>query len=238
MNTTSPQLELYWVSGSPHAWRVMLALEAKKLPYASRLLDASRGDLKSAEYLRLNPRGKVPTLRDGDFVLAESLAIMEYLDEAYPQIPLYGRTPHERAQTRRQVSECFSYLSDPATRIIVPIYQGKHAERAADIRESAPKVLAELERQEAALDKSPWFGKGGVGAADIALCPFVKSLLRAAGKESAVEFNLGLLPFESRFPRLAAWMARVEAMPGYEKTYPPHWGAPPVAGRRETAAAA
>ena len=99
MKTSSPQLELYWLSGSPHAWRVMLTLEAKKLPYASRLLDASRGELKSAEYLRLNPRGKVPTLRHGDFVLSESVAIMEYLDEAFPQIPLYGRTPHERAQT-------------------------------------------------------------------------------------------------------------------------------------------
>jgi len=238
MNTSTPQLELYWLGGSPHAWRVMLALEAKRLPYVSHLLEVSRGDLKTEDYLRLNPRGKVPTLRHGNLVLAESLAIMEYLDEAFPAVPLYGRTAHERAHTRRLVSEGFSYFADPVLRIIAPIYFGKAAERAADIRESIPKAHAELERQEAALGNAAWFGKDAIGAADVALYPFVKSLLRAAGKEGAAEFELGLLPFESRYPRLAAWMDRVESSPGYERTYPPNWGAPPKVQRREEAAQA
>ena len=54
--TTKPQPELYWISGSPYAWRVMLTLEVKQARYASHLLEASKGDLKKPEYLRLNPR--------------------------------------------------------------------------------------------------------------------------------------------------------------------------------------
>jgi glutathione S-transferase len=69
-------LEVYWASGSPFAWRVLLTLAVKRLPYQSRLLSFAKGENKSAEYLAMNPRGKVPTLKDGDFALYESLAIM------------------------------------------------------------------------------------------------------------------------------------------------------------------
>jgi len=62
-------IELYWGSGSPFSWRVMLTLEVKGLAYESKLLEFSKGQNKSPAYLRLNPRGKVPTLKDGDFVL-------------------------------------------------------------------------------------------------------------------------------------------------------------------------
>lgn len=223
MDRHESQLEVYWISGSPYSWRVLLALEVKNLAYSSRLLEASKGDHQKEEYLKLNPRGKVPTLKHGDFVLTESLAIIAYLDETYPQTPLFGRTPRDRARTWRLISEYFSYLNDPANRIIVPIYFGKTAEKSDDIREATPKVHAELERFEATLGDSRWFGKEAIGAADIAIYPFVKSLLRAAGKEAATPFELGLLPFDTRYPRLAAWMKGVEAIPGYQRTYPPHW---------------
>ncbi|MBI2350486.1 MAG: glutathione S-transferase family protein, partial [Deltaproteobacteria bacterium] len=48
-------------------------------------------------------------------------------------------------------------------------------------------------------------------------------LLRAASKESAKPLNLGFLPLAQTYPNVAAWVTRVEAIPGYEKTYPPHW---------------
>ena len=69
-------IELYWGSGSPFAWRVMLTLELKRLPYESKLLEFSKQEHKTPQYLQLNPRGKVPTLKDDEFVLYESIAIM------------------------------------------------------------------------------------------------------------------------------------------------------------------
>src|SRR4051812_19147162 len=88
-------LQIYWGSGSPYAWRVLLAAELKRIPYESKLLEFSKGDLKTPEFLALNPRGKVPVIRDGDFVLAESMAIMAYLDRKQPEPPLFGRTAEE-----------------------------------------------------------------------------------------------------------------------------------------------
>lgn len=217
------QLEIFWVSGSPFSWRVLLTLEVKRLGYNSRLLEASKGEHKSPEYLRLNPRGKVPTLKDGEIVLTESLAIMAYLDRKHPAPPLFGEDAQETARTWRLISEYFSYLDAPANRIIAPIYFGKIAEKRDDIRAAVPQAHAELERFEGYLDGAPWFGGGTIGAADIAIYPFLKSLLRAATKETAAPLDLGLLPFDARYPRLAAWTQRVEQLPGYERTYPPHW---------------
>jgi glutathione S-transferase len=216
-------LELFWISGSPYAWRVQLALEVKRLPYASRLLDASKGDLKTPQYLALNPRGQAPTLKDGDDVLTESLAILVYLDRKYPQAPLFGADARESARIWRLISEYLSYLDRPAGRVITPIYSGKIAENRDDIRAAVPRVHAELALLEGNLGAAPWLGGDALCAADLAIYPFIKSLLRAAGKEAATPLDLGLLPFEARYPRLAAWAGRVEQLPGYQNTYPPHW---------------
>src|SRR5678815_3853312 len=99
-------IELYWGSGSPFAWRVMLTLEVKGLAYESKLLEFSKGDHKTAAYLQLNPRGKVPTLKDGGFVLTESFAIMSYLDRKYPDPLLFGTTPEENGLIWRSLAEC------------------------------------------------------------------------------------------------------------------------------------
>ncbi len=77
---TSTPLELFWIAGSPFAWQVMLTLEAKQVPYMPRLLQGSQGDHKKPDFLALNPRGKVPVLRDGDFVMYESIAIMQFIE--------------------------------------------------------------------------------------------------------------------------------------------------------------
>ena len=215
-------IEVFWVSGSPYAWRVLLTLEVKRLPYASRLLEVSKGDLKKPQYLALNPRGQAPTVKDGEAVLTESLAIMAYLDHKYPRPLLFGADALETARIWRLISEYWSYLDRPANQIIGPLYFGKVAEQRDDIRAAVPRVHAELAQLEDQLG-APWLVGEAISAADIAIYPFLKSLLRAAGKEAAAPLDLGLLPFEARYPGLAAWMRHVEELPGYEKTYPPHW---------------
>ena len=80
-------IEVYWVSGSPFSWRVMLALEFKGLPYQAHLLEMSKRQHKTPEFLAINPRGEVPALRDGEVVVAESIAILAYLDRMYPEPP-------------------------------------------------------------------------------------------------------------------------------------------------------
>ena len=216
-------LEVYWASGSPFSWRVLLTLEVKQLPYQSHLLTFSKREHRSPEYLALNPRGKVPTLKDGDFLLGESLAIMAYLDIAYPERPLFGCTPQEIGTIGQLISEHISYLCDPIGKVTGPVFSGGAAEKEAEIRTAAATVSDELAHLESVVAKSPWLAGAAISAADIVVYPWIQMLLRAAAKEAAKPLNLEFLPFDVRYPHLAAWVKRIEALPGYERTYPPHW---------------
>lgn len=225
MPTPQPELEIYWISGSPYSWRVLLTLEIKQLTYRSRLLEASKQEHKKPEILALNPRGRVPVLKQGDFVLYESIAIMAYLDRQFPQPQLFRNGPEETGRVWRQISEYLSYLDGPIGRVILPIYFDKVTEKRDDIRAAAEAVNLELARWEEGMGKAPWLGGETLGATDIVVYPSLKSLLRAASKPSATALQLGILPFDTRYPRLSAWMGRMEQLPGYERTYPPHWRA-------------
>ena len=124
-------LTLYYGSGSPYAWRVNLALEHKALPYERKVLSFAQGDLKKPEFIALNPRGKVPVLTDGDFVLYESAAIAEYLDEAYPAQGqrLFPGDARRRAMQRRVILETNDYLEKAAEQIWVQAFDKKADER-------------------------------------------------------------------------------------------------------------
>lgn len=216
-------LEIYWGSGSPFAWRALLTLEVKRLKYESKLLEFSRQEHKAPDYLSLNPRGKVPTLKDGDFVLYESLAIMAYLDRKYPDPPLFGTTPQETGLIWRAISEAESYLVGPGSKVAMPVFFGKGLEKTDEIQAAAATIREELTCVDTALSHSDWLVGPHVSAADIALFPLAQLILRAASKDAAKPLKLGLLPLGRTYPSIAAWVKRVEAIPGYDKTYPPHW---------------
>jgi glutathione S-transferase len=216
-------LELFWIAGSPFSWSVMLALEAKRIPYTPRLLQASQGEHKMAEFLALNPRGKVPTLREGDFTLYESMAIQQYLEQKYPNRPIFGSSPRETAAIWREISEFNSYLQTPLLRVAVPLLTGKSEQKASEIQAALPEVHKELERLEASLLRTGWLAGPDISAADTTAYPFLKVLQRAAGKTEAGSFSLEPLSSMRLRPRLAAWMQQIERLPGYDRTYPPHW---------------
>src|SRR5580698_5733710 len=83
-NCSRMRIDFYWGSGSPPCWRVALALEFKGLTYNSHLLHFDRQEHKSPQMLAMNFRGRLPVLRDNDYVVFESLAILYYLDQSYP----------------------------------------------------------------------------------------------------------------------------------------------------------
>ena len=216
-------IELFWLSGSPFAWRAMLALEVKKLPYTAHLLDFSKGETKTPGYLALNPRGKVPTLKDGDTVVGESLAIMAYLDRKYPEPPLFGQSPEAAGRVWQSISESFSYLEPAMSDIAGPVFFGGVDEKAASIGEAAKTVHDELSSMEARLASAPWLAGDAISAADIAAYPLIEIVLRAAGKDAAKPLELGFLPLATAYPAVHGWMERIRALPGYARTYPAHW---------------
>ncbi|MEQ8815845.1 MAG: maleylacetoacetate isomerase [Thalassobaculum sp.] len=86
---------------SSAAYRVRIALNLKGLDYEPVSVHLRKGEQRAEAFLALNPQGMVPALVDGDAVLTQSPAILEYLDEAYPDTPrLLPGLPVDRARVR------------------------------------------------------------------------------------------------------------------------------------------
>jgi len=93
-------MKLYGYFRSSAAFRVRIALNLKKLDYENAAIHLRRNDQTKPDYRAVNPQGLVPTLDDGGRTLIQSLAIIEYLDEVYPDPPLLPSHPAERARVR------------------------------------------------------------------------------------------------------------------------------------------
>lgn len=91
-------MKLYQLPYSHYSAKVTIALLEKGLEFEAPALGA--GYQKSTEFLALNPLGKVPLLKDGDFDIGESEVIVEYLEDRYPHPALLPSTPQERARSR------------------------------------------------------------------------------------------------------------------------------------------
>lgn len=211
-------LTFYYGSGSPFAWRVWLALEHRKVSYDLRTLSFSAGDLKRPEFVALNPRQKVPTIVDDGFALYESAAIVEYIDERYARSgdPLFPAGVQQRATVRRIVAENDNYLVPANERLVdLVLFTKKEEWDEGAIARARDAMVDELAKFDALLG-SDWFA-GPLSAADHAIYPVVALAVRMERRNPDLGITKGL------GPRLQAWMRRFEALPYFEKTYPPHW---------------
>ena len=212
-------LTLYYGSGSPYAWRAQLSFEHKALPYELKVLSFAAGDTRKPEFVALNPRHQVPLLVDGDFVLWESNAIVEYLDEAYPGrgAPLFPGDAKTRAIVRRFIEEVDNYYGKAIDPILDQAFSVKPEERdvkkIADGRKNAVEELAMFSKA-----MRGDYLAGPLSAADFTFYPLVAFLYRTQKMKLPDLDADGMLT-----PQLRAWKSRIEALPFFDKTIPPHW---------------
>ena len=105
MATEIPLLYGYWRSSS--SYRVRIAMNLKGIDYRQRAVDLLRGggEQTQPEYRSINPLGLVPALVHGERVVVQSVAICEYLEEAYPTPALLPSDPADRAHFLDQSCE-------------------------------------------------------------------------------------------------------------------------------------
>jgi glutathione S-transferase len=209
-------LTLYYLSGSPYAWRVWLALEHKGIPCELKSVSFDAGDFKKPDFLALNPRHRVPVIVDEGFALYESAAIVEYLEDKQPGQPrLFSADLRGRAVQRRMIREADQYFAAGLERLVEAVlFTPKERWSKEKVEAAGADLKKELATWEAAISSD--YLAGALSAVDFTLYPEIALVQRMAKR------NPGLLP-ELCGPRMSAWMARMEALPIVQKTWPPHW---------------
>ena len=178
-------ITLYDADRCPYCARARIALAEKGIEYETVEVDL---DDRPAWIYEKNPLGRVPVLEEDTFVLAESSVIDEYLDDRYPEPPLWPADPAERALGRMRVFR-FDELSRP-------YYALRRGEDGA-----AGRLDVALGELDGVLQGQPFLSGREFGLADIAYVPWI---LRARDR---LDVDL------SRLSALADWVARLEERP-------------------------
>jgi glutathione S-transferase len=216
--------DFYWISGSPNAWRTMLTLEYKGIPYVSHRLDPSKHEHKTPEFLALNPRGKVPVLNADGVIITESIVIMAFLERAHPTPPLFGETPAETGLIWQRIFEVVNTVRDPIeTGVIRVLSYGEAAKDPGAMRAAAALATDSLDWLEGVLTQQPYLAGSKLSAADIVTMPILQMLVRFGSKPDAVALALNFHALANSHPSIKAWLDRIEQVQGYDAAYPPHW---------------
>ena len=220
----APPLKLYNHSLAPNPRRVRIFAAEKGIELALEEVDILAGQSRTPEFLGKNSSGAVPVLEldDGSY-LSESVAICRYFEELYPDPPLFGRSPEEAGVIMRVICEYQAYIEPHLTRIVGAVFFGDADLGADEITAAMHAVASEARTIEARLAKSDWIVGESCSAADMVIFPGIQLLRRALEKPQAAALSSRFMPVEVNYPALGRWLARVAALPGYERTYPPHW---------------
>jgi len=194
----SQPIRLYRYALSGHAHRAELFLSLLGLPFETIDVDLVRGEQKTPEFLAMNPFGQVPVIQDGDVTLADSNAILTYLALRYdPGGRWLPRDPLGAAQVQRWLSVAAGPLvNGPGNARVNVLFRRPQDTRCGEIAATL------FTRMDAQLATHQFLAAATPTIADVALYTYTSH---------APEGGVSLAPY----PHLRAWLARIEALPGF-----------------------
>jgi len=206
-------MKLYVSNSSPNCRRVRVVLDRLGIAVDIDVLDVAGGDVRKPDFLRLNPNGMVPVLRDGDLVLWESNAIMQYVADQVPGNSLFPKDPKARADVQRwQCWELAHYnkaLGALAFETIVKPRLLKAEPDATTVAWATPQLARFAPVLESHLQ-----GRRYLVGDDVTLADYSVAFLEAAQK---------VVPFDwSAFPNVNVYYERMRADPYWVKSAPPN----------------
>lgn len=176
-------MELYGYWRSSAAYRVRIALNLKGLEATQHAVNLRTGEHRGEAYRRINPQGRVPALVDEGVTYTQSIAILEYLEERYPEPPLLPKSAGERARVRALVQLVASDMH-PVNNLSVLQYLVKELgagdeQKLAWYRHWIAEGFTALEAMLADVGRTGRFCHGDApGMADLCLVPQVYNARR------------------------------------------------------------
>ena len=185
------------LSGHAHRARLFLSLIGAEVEVVD--VDLANGEHKQPDYLKLNRFGQVPVLVDGDTVIADSNAILVYAAKKFGRTDWLPEAPAEAAAIQRWLSVAAGQIAfGPAAARLITVFGA-----GFDADEVIGRAHAVLTIIDAELEGRDWIAGGQKPSiADVALYSYVAR---------APEGNVDL----SGYPEVNAWLARIEALPGF-----------------------
>jgi glutathione S-transferase len=202
-------MKLFYNPLSPNVRRVRLTAAVLGVELEEKRLDFAKGEHKNPEYLALNPNGAVPTLVDGDYVLTESRAIMQYLASKKPESGLLPRDEAGRADvTRWQFWDAAHFSPQMGTLVFEKIIKGMMGLGEPD-GVKVQEALANFRRWAAVLEKRLTGKQFLVGnALTVADLTIASSLMYAKQVDAPL----------AEFPNVQSWFSRISDLEGWKKT--------------------
>jgi glutathione S-transferase len=206
---TGPPLRLYRFPFSTNVERVALALAHKGVEVESVPVDPA----DRSEVVRISGQELVPVLVDGDTVISDSTAILEHLEQRFPEPPLYPSDPARRAELRLFVDWFNRAWKRPPNEIVAE--EAKPEPDLARIAALEAEIAGALPVFEELLAGRDYLFGEELTAADVAAFPFLKyALLWEDGDPDRFhEVLRDAQRLDGRFPRLEAWIRRLDALP-------------------------
>jgi glutathione S-transferase len=204
-------MKLYGFPAAPNTWKVRAVAAHLGLPLELVLVHLGNGEQRSPDHLALNPTGRTPTLVDGDFVLWESTAIMQYMASRKPNA-LWPDNVRARADIMRwqswQLQHWGAAACDPLLfeRLVKRIFNLGPVD-AAVVAKATDAFHREAAVLDAHLSKRPYLVGNDPTLADFSV---VAPLVYAAEGE---------LPI-SGYPHLREWSGRILSLPAWRETAP------------------
>ena len=190
---------------SPNTQRARFGLEEAGVAYELSRVDLMSGEHKQPAYLAINPAGRVPALVDGDFILFESNAILEYAAAITPQKRLGPENPRERGDLSRWMFFGTAHVGPHVQTIFAHTIRLPEDKRLPQLVETARSELARsLKLLDAHLSKNQWLGGDRFTIADCSIAPTLSA---------AAMLQIDLSPF----PHFTGWLGRVGARPAWAK---------------------
>src|SRR5229473_1737406 len=198
-------MKLYGMNLSNFATKSRIVVYEKS---ANIEIVAPPGGMKSPEYLKINPLGKIPTLDANGTIIPESEVINEYLEEKFPNPPLLPKSPEARAKVRLLTRFHDLYLEPPLRALFGQLNPKSRDEKV--VNERLTEFNQRLDQLEAMLAPSGFAAGPEFTLADCALAPtmfFATNMLPGFGAKPALEGR----------PKLEAWWKHVQTRPSVKK---------------------